>query len=61
MTARQRSRSGPSGNGPSGGSRVGSSLLMADSEGNLELADNQGDVARRLGLSLDRPVRIRPG
>jgi S-adenosylmethionine hydrolase len=38
---------------------VGSSLLMADSEGNLELADNQGDVARRLGLALDRPVRIR--
>jgi S-adenosylmethionine hydrolase len=40
---------------------AGSSLLMADSEGNLELADNQGDVARRLGLSLDRPARIRPG
>ncbi|HEX7950440.1 MAG TPA: SAM-dependent chlorinase/fluorinase [Candidatus Limnocylindrales bacterium] len=40
---------------------VGASLLMADSEGNLELADNQGDVARRLGLSVDRPVRIRPG
>jgi hypothetical protein len=38
---------------------VGSSLLMADSEGNLELADNQGDIARRLGLTLDRPVRIR--
>ena len=38
---------------------VGASLLMADSEGNLELADNQGDAARRLGLTLDRPVRIR--
>jgi S-adenosylmethionine hydrolase len=38
---------------------VGSSLLMADSEGHLSLADNQGDAARRLGLSLDRPVRIR--
>jgi len=38
---------------------VGASLLMADSEGNLELADNQGDVARRLGLAIDRPVRIR--
>jgi S-adenosyl-L-methionine hydrolase (adenosine-forming) len=38
---------------------VGSSLLMADSEGNLELADNQGDVASRLGLAIDRPVRIR--
>jgi len=39
---------------------LGSSLLMADSEGHLSLADNQGDAARRLGLSLDRPVRIRP-
>jgi len=38
---------------------VGSSLLMADSEGHLSLADNQGDAARRLGLSLDRAVRIR--
>ena len=38
---------------------VGASLLYADSEGNLALADNQGDAARRLGLSLDRPVRIR--
>ena len=24
-----------------------------------KLADNQGDAARRLGLALDRPVRIR--
>jgi S-adenosylmethionine hydrolase len=39
---------------------VGSSLLMSDSEGHLSLADNQGDAARRLGLSLDRPARIRP-
>jgi S-adenosylmethionine hydrolase len=39
----------------------GSSLLYADSEGHLALADNQGDVARRLGLALDRPVRILPG
>jgi S-adenosylmethionine hydrolase len=39
---------------------LGASLLMADSEGNLELADNQGDAARRLGLTPDRPVRIRP-
>jgi S-adenosylmethionine hydrolase len=38
---------------------VGTSLLMADSEGNLQLADNQGDVARRLGLAVDRPVRVR--
>lgn len=39
---------------------IGTSLLMENSEGNLSLADNQGDAARRLGLSLDRPVRIRP-
>ena len=38
---------------------IGASLLMADSEGKLELADNQGDVARRLGLVVDRPVAIR--
>jgi S-adenosylmethionine hydrolase len=38
---------------------VGSSLLMSDSEGELSLADNQGDAARRLGLALDRPARIR--
>jgi S-adenosylmethionine hydrolase len=39
---------------------MGASVLMADSEGHLSLADNQGDAAARLGLSLDRPVRIRP-
>ena len=38
---------------------VGSSLLMSDSEGQLSLADNQGDAASRLGLALDRPARIR--
>jgi S-adenosylmethionine hydrolase len=38
---------------------LGASVLYADSEGNLALADNQGDAARRLGVSLDRPVRIR--
>jgi len=38
---------------------LGASLLMADSEGNLSLADNQGDAAARLGLTLDAPVRIR--
>jgi hypothetical protein len=37
---------------------VGSSVLMADSEGQLSLADNQGDAARRLGLAVDRPVTI---
>jgi S-adenosylmethionine hydrolase len=40
---------------------VGASLLYSDSEGQLALADNQGDTARRLGLALDRPVRIAPG
>ena len=39
---------------------LGASLLMSDSEGHLSLADNQGDAAKRLGLTLDRPVRIRP-
>ena len=39
---------------------LGSSLLMEDSEGNLSLADNQGSAAYRLGLVVDRPVRIRP-
>jgi S-adenosylmethionine hydrolase len=38
---------------------VGASLLMADSEGNLELADNQGDAAKRLGLTIGRLARIR--
>ena len=39
---------------------VGASLLMSDSEGRLSFADNQGDAAKRLGLTLDRAVRIRP-
>jgi S-adenosylmethionine hydrolase len=37
---------------------VGASLLMSDSEGQLSLAVNQGDAARRLGLTVDRPARI---
>lgn len=44
-----------------GGVPVGASLLMEDSEGNLEFADNQGDAAARLGLAVDRPVRITAG
>ncbi len=40
---------------------LGSSLLMEDSEGQVSLADNQGNVAERLSLSVDRPVLIRPG
>lgn len=39
--------------------QLGSSLVMEDSEGNLSLADNQGNAAERLGLAVDRPVRIR--
>ena len=38
---------------------LGASLLYADSEGHLSLADNQGNAAARLGLALDRPVHIR--
>jgi S-adenosylmethionine hydrolase len=37
---------------------IGASVLFADSEGNLCLADNQGDAAKRLGLAVDRPVVI---
>ena len=37
---------------------VGASLLMADSENHLSLADNQGNAAVRLGLVVDRPARI---
>ena len=37
---------------------LGASVLMADSEGHLSLSDNQGDVAKRLGLAVDRPVTI---
>jgi S-adenosylmethionine hydrolase len=35
---------------------VGSSVVMADAEGNLSLADNQGDAAGRLGVAVDRPA-----
>ena len=38
---------------------VGATLLYEDSFGTISLADNQGDVAGRLGLEVDRPVRIR--
>ena len=41
-----------------GGVPLGDSLLMADSEGRLSLADNQGNAAERLGLAVDRPARI---
>jgi S-adenosylmethionine hydrolase len=38
---------------------VGASLLMADSEGRLSFADNQGNAAARLGLSLGQRASIR--
>ena len=38
---------------------VGSSLLMADSEGRLSFADNQGNAAARLDLSLGQRASIR--
>jgi S-adenosylmethionine hydrolase len=41
-----------------GGVPLGNSLLMSDSEGRLSLADNQGNAAWRLGLTVDRPARI---
>ncbi len=39
----------------------GASLLMADSEGRVSFADNQGNAAARLGLAVDQPARILPG
>ncbi|HET9851676.1 MAG TPA: SAM-dependent chlorinase/fluorinase [Candidatus Limnocylindria bacterium] len=39
---------------------VGTSLLYIDSLGNLALADNQGNLARRLGIEPDLRVTIRP-
>jgi len=37
---------------------LGASVLMSDADGHLSLSDNQGDVARRLGLAVDRAVTI---
>jgi S-adenosylmethionine hydrolase len=39
---------------------VGTSLLYIDSLGNLALADNQGNLARRLGIEPDQRVTITP-
>jgi S-adenosylmethionine hydrolase len=39
---------------------LGSTILYEDSFGTISLADNQGDVAGRLGLTVDQPVRIVP-
>ena len=38
----------------------GRPLLYEDSSGRLAYADNQADVARRLGVGVDLPVTIRP-
>lgn len=38
---------------------IGSALLYEDSFGHLAYADNQSDVARRLGARVDQRVRIR--
>jgi len=63
---------GPAGNGASptevrttwqrtfGAVRVGEPLLYEDSSGTISLSDNQGNIAARLGLAVDRPARIRP-
>ena len=37
---------------------VGAPLVYLDSLGNLAIADNQGNLAARLGIGHDRPVRI---
>jgi len=37
----------------------GQSLLYEDSFGLVSFADNQGNVAARLGIVADQPVRIR--
>lgn len=39
----------------------GASLVYIDSLGNLAMADNQGNLAARLGIGHDRPVRIGRG
>lgn len=39
----------------------GESLVYVDSLGNLAMADNQGNLAGRLGVGHDRPVRISRG
>jgi S-adenosylmethionine hydrolase len=40
---------------------TGASLVYIDSLGNLAIADNQGNLAARLGVGHDRPVRITRG
>ena len=38
---------------------IGASLVYLDSLGNIAIADNQGNLAGRLGIGPDRPVRVR--
>jgi S-adenosylmethionine hydrolase len=38
---------------------IGESLLYEDSFGTISAADNQGNLAARLGLAVDQPIRIR--
>jgi S-adenosyl-L-methionine hydrolase (adenosine-forming) len=44
-----------------GGVPAGAPLLYLDALGNLALADNQGNIAARLGIGPDRAVRIVTG
>jgi S-adenosylmethionine hydrolase len=37
----------------------GAPLLYRDSSGTISMSDNQGNIAGRLGLAVDQPVRIR--
>jgi hypothetical protein len=39
--------------------RFGASVLSVYSFGTISLADNQGSIAWRLALAVDRPARIR--
>jgi S-adenosylmethionine hydrolase len=39
---------------------LGAPLIYRNSFGDLAIADNQGNAARRLGVAPDRPVRVRP-
>jgi S-adenosylmethionine hydrolase len=38
---------------------LGATLLYEDSFGTISAADNQGNLAARLGLTVDQPIRIR--
>jgi S-adenosylmethionine hydrolase len=42
-----------------GAVELGATILYEDSFGTISFADNQGDVAGRLGITVDRSIRIR--